>query len=612
MRHDKFSRQNILLYCLGMLPVVWLALRIAPFMENGLPGLIQNFGAAMSRPFHITLCEDSSKTVFVLLLCYGIAIGIYLSAQRNYRRREEHGSAQWGSPAQVNKKYADRVPAQNKILTQNVSVGLDSRRHRRNLNTLICGGSGAGKTRFFAKPNLCQTNSSYVVLDPKGELLRDTGNLLLAKGYDIKVLDLINMEKSHCYNPFVYLRSDNDIQRLVTNLFKNTTPKGSQSQDPFWDQAATMLLLALIFYLHYEAPPEEQNFPMVMEMIRAGEVREDDETYKSALDILFERLEMRNPEHIALKYYRSYHSGSGKTLKSIQITLISRLEKFNLESLASITQNDELELWSIGEKKTAVFAIIPDNDSSFSFLVGMLYTQLFQQLYYQADVIHGGRLPVHVHFLMDELANVALPDEFDKLLSTMRSREISVSIIIQNLAQLKALFEKQWESIVGNCDEFLYLGGNEQSTHEYVSKLLGKETIDTNTYGQSKGRNGSYSTNWQLAGRELMTPDEVRMLDNRYALLFIRGERPVEDLKFDILKHPNIALTTDGGAEPYRHGEDSISIAALSIDESLLKKAGTEPVSEDEYLFFCEEELEELLQKKMEEKQHEQENQEQD
>ena len=612
MRHDKFSQQNILLYCLGTIPVAWLALRIAPFMEDGLPGLIRNFGAAMSRPFYITLCGNSLKTILVLLLCYGLAIGIYLSTQRNYRRREEHGSAQWGSPVQVNRKYADKVPTRNKILTQNVSVGLDGRKHRRNLNTLVCGGSGAGKTRFFAKPNLCQANSSYVVLDPKGELLRDTGNLLSAKGYDIKVLDLINMEKSHCYNPFVYLRSDNDIQRLVTNLFKNTTPKGSQSQDPFWDQAATMLLLALIFYLHYEAPPEEQNFPMVMEMIRAGEVREDDETYKSALDILFERLEMRNPEHIALKYYRSYHSGSGKTLKSIQITLISRLEKFNLESLASITQNDELELWSIGEKKTAVFAIIPDNDSSFSFLVGMLYTQLFQQLYYQADVIHGGRLPVHVHFLMDEFANVALPDEFDKLLSTMRSREISVSIIIQNLAQLKALFEKQWESIVGNCDEFLYLGGNEQSTHEYVSKLLGKETIDTNTYGQSKGRNGSYSTNWQLAGRELMTPDEVRMLDNRYALLFIRGERPVEDLKFDILKHSNIALTTDGGAEPYRHGEDSISIAALSIDEGLLKKAGAEPVSEDEYLFFYEEELEELLQKKMEEKQHEQENQEQD
>ena len=609
MRQDKFSRQNILLYCLGTIPVTWLALLIAPYMEDGLAGLIWNFGPAMENPFHVVLCADSGRVAAVLLLCYALAIGVYLSTQRNYRRREEHGSAKWGWAAQVNRKYADAHSTENKILTQNVAIGLDGRKHRRNLNTLVCGGSGAGKTRFFAKPNLCQANSSYVVLDPKVELLVSTGKLLEAKGYSIRVLDLINMDRSHCYNPFVYLRDDNDIQRLVTNLFKNTTPKGSQSQDPFWDQAATMLLLALVFYLHYEAPPEEQNFPMVMEMIRAGDVREDDDTYKSALDILFERLEMRNPEHIALKYYRNYHSGSGKTLKSIQITLISRLEKFNLDSLASITQNDELELWSLGEQKTAIFAVIPDNDSSFNFLVGMLYTQLFQQLYHQADFIHGGRLPVPVHFLMDEFANVALPDEFDKLLSTMRSREISVSIIIQNLAQLKALFEKQWESIVGNCDEFLYLGGNEQSTHEYVSKLLGKETIDTNTYGRSKGRNGSYSTNWQLAGRELMTPDEVRMLDNRYALLFIRGERPLEDFKYDILKHPNIALTTDGGAEPYRHGEDLISIAALSIDERLLKKAGMKPVSDEEYLFFSEEEFEELLHKKMEEKKHEQENQ---
>lgn len=609
MRQDKFSRQNILLYCLGTIPVTWLALLIAPYMEGGLAGLIRNFGPAMENPFHVVLCADSGRVAAVLLLCYALAIGVCLSTQRNYRRREEHGSAKWGSTAQVNRKYADAHSTENKILTQNVAIGLDGRKHRRNLNTLVCGGSGAGKTRFFAKPNLCQANSSYVVLDPKGELLVSTGKLLEAKGYSIRVLDLINMDRSHCYNPFVYLWDDNDIQRLVTNLFKNTTPKGSQSQDPFWDQAATMLLLALVFYLHYEAPPEEQNFPMVMEMIRAGDVREDDDTYKSALDILFERLEMRNPEHIALKYYRNYHSGSGKTLKSIQITLISRLEKFNLDSLASITQNDELELWSLGEQKTAIFAVIPDNDSSFNFLVGMLYTQLFQQLYHQADFVHGGRLPVPVHFLMDEFANVALPDEFDKLLSTMRSREISVSIIIQNLAQLKALFEKQWESIVGNCDEFLYLGGNEQSTHEYVSKLLGKETIDTNTYGQSKGRNGSYSTNYQLAGRELMTPDEVRMLDNRYALLFIRGERPLEDFKYDILKHPNITLTTDGGAEPYRHGEDLISIAALSIDERLLKKAGMKPLSDEEYLFFSEEELEELLHKKMEEKKHEQENQ---
>ena len=604
VRRDKLSKQSILLYFFGMVPVIWIALLMAPYIDLGLLEFIKGFGEAMSRPFSITLCSGTLRSVLVMLIIYGFALALYLSSDRNYRRREEHGSARWGRPSQINRKYADPVPVENKILTQNVSIGLDGRKHMRNLNTLVCGGSGSGKTRYFAKPNIMNCNTSYCILDPKGEILASTGGLLKQKGYDIKVLDLVNMDRSHCYNPFVYLRNDNDIQRLVTNLFKNTTPKGSQTQDPFWDQAASMLLLALIFYLHYEAPPEEQNFPMVMEMIRAGEVREDDDSYRSVLDVLFERLEMRNPEHVALKYYRSYRAGSGKTLKSIQITLMSRLEKFNLESLASITQTDELELGSLGEKKTALFAVIPDNDSSFNFLVGMLYTQLFQQLYYRADIVHGGKLPVHVHFCMDEFPNVALPDEFDKLLSTMRSREISVSIIVQNLAQLKALFEKQWESIVGNCDEFLYLGGNEQSTHEYVSKLLGKETIDTNTYGQSKGRNGSYSTNWQITGRELMTPDEVRKLDNRYALLFIRGESPVEDLKYDITRHPNAKYTADGGAESYRHGEDHISIASVGISESMVMRAGAESVSKSEYLFFSDDEFEELLQMKMEEKKH--------
>ena len=604
MKQDKFDRAHIILYCLGILPVVWLALLVAPALGDGLIGFLQKAESIFNDPLHIEICEDSLKTVLVFLKGYAIGIGIFLSNDRNYRRREEHGSAKWGSPGTVNRKYASRNRTENKILTQNVAIGLNGRKHRRNLNVLVCGGSGSGKTRFFAKPNVMNANTSFVCLDPKGELLRDTGGLLKAKGYEIKVIDLINMEKSHCYNPFVYLRDDNDIQRLVTNLFKNTTPKGSQSQDPFWDQAATMLLLALVFYLHYEAPPEEQNFPMVMEMIRAGEVKEDDEDFRSTLDILFEKLEGKNPEHIALKYYKSYHSGSGKTLKSIQITLISRLEKFNLDSLASITQNDEMELWSLGEKKTAVYAVIPDNDSSFNFIVGMLYTQLFQQLYYQADVMHGGRLPVHVHFVMDEFANVALPDEFDKLLATMRSREISVSIIIQNLAQLKALFEKQWESIVGNCDEFLYLGGNEQSTHEYVTKLLGKETIDTNTYGQSKGRNGNYSINYQLTGRELMMPDEVRMLDNRYALLFIRGERPIMDLKYDILKHPNVALTTDGKMPPYQHGVDTRSIAAISIDPQLLNESVRIEAETHHYDILTSEELEEKI-NKLEEMQNE-------
>ena len=608
MREDKFSRTNIILYCLGLIPTVWLGLLAAPALRSGLPNLIRNLAVVFSNPFHIVWCEDSVKAVLIFICAYAMGIGIYLSTARNYRRREEHGSAHWGNAGQVNKKYENKAePEKNKILTQKTKIGLDGRKHRRNLNVLVCGGSGAGKTRFYAKPNIMQANTSFVILDPKGENVRDTGNLLKSKGYDIKVLDLINMDKSYCYNPFVYLHSDNDIQKLVTNIFKNTTPKGSQSQDPFWDQAAMMLLLALVFFLHYEAPPEEQNFPMVMEMIRSGEIKEDDDGFMSPLDRLFARLADRTPDHIALKYYRNYRSGSGKTLKSIQITLVARLEKFNLDSLAAITQSDEMELDKLGEKKTAIYAVIPDNDSSYNFIVGMLYTQLFQQLYYSADVKHGGRLPVHVHCVMDEFANVALPDEFDKLLSTMRSREISVSIIIQNLAQLKKLFEKEWESIVGNCDEFLYLGGNEQSTHEYVSKLLGKETIDMNTYGQSKGRNGNYSTNWQITGRELMTPDEVRMMDNKYALLFIRGERPIMDLKYDILKHPNIKLSADGGAEPYEHARPNYSIGSISFDSSVLKMEPFELTDEvGDFAILTEEEIEEILKnEKLEEENYE-------
>ena len=558
---------NPLVLCLfGILPVVWLGLLLAPAAHGGLPEIVARFPAVMNDPFHIELCGDSLKTVLVLLCAYGLAVGVILSSRRNYRRGEEHGSAKWGSARTVNRKYRAAEPEENKIFTQNVRMGLDGRKHRRNLNTVVVGGSGAGKTRFFAKPNLCQANTSFTVLDPKGELLRSTGHLLRQKGYEVRVLDLLNMEKSHCYNPFVYLRDDNDVQRLVTNLFKSTTPKGSQSNDPFWDTAASMLLLALIFYLKYEAPPDEQNFPMVMEMLRAADGREDCDEYTSPLDELFERLEMREPDHIAVKYYKDYHSGSAKTLKSIQITLAARLEKFNLSSLAALTATDELDLPSLGEKKVALFALIPDNDTSFNFLVSILYTQLFQQLFYLADHKYGGSLPVPVHFLMDEFSNVSLPEDFSKILAVMRSRNVYVSIILQNVAALKALFEKEWESILGNCDEFLYLGGNETSTHKLISEsYLGKSTIDTNTYGKSSGRNGNYSTNYQFSGRELLTPDEVRMLDNRYALLFIRGERPVMDEKYDILKHPNIALTEDGGAASYEHGGTENAVATLSF-----------------------------------------------
>ena len=594
MNQGNDRRAAVILSLIGIISVVWLGLLIAPSVKGGLPEILTSLMNAMNDPFHIELCEDSVKAVLVLLLCYGMGVGIYFSTRRNYRRREEHGSAKWGSASAVNKKYAQQPKSENKLLTQNVAIGLNAKKHRRNLNTLVIGGSGAGKTRFFCKPNLMQCcRNSYFVLDPKGEIVRDVGELLSQKEYEVRVLDLISMEKSHCYNPFVYLQSDNDIQRLVTNLFKATTPKGSQSNDPFWDTSASMLLSALVYYLHYEAPEDEQNFAMVMEMLRAGAIENEEDSRPTPLDYLFADLEMDRPDHIALKYYRSYHAGSAKTLKSIQITLAARLEKFNLESLAALTCTDELDLASMGEKKVALFAIIPDNDSSFNFLVSILYTQLFQQLFFSADHIHGGALPIPVHFLMDEFANVSLPDDFDKILSVMRSRGVSVSIILQNLAQLKALFEKQWESIVGNCDEFLYLGGNEQSTHKYVSELLGKSTIDTNTYGKSSGRSGNYSTNYQISGRELLTPDEVRMLDNQYAILFIRGERPVLDFKYDILKHPNVALTADGKAGVYQHGAVRSDIATIEVTYLDPKTLPDTEVPETDYVLLSDEDFDE-------------------
>ena len=576
------KRTGSIMAVLGVIPVTWAALMVAPFLSQGLAGIVTGFTTGMNDPIKITWCADSMKAILIFLVIYGMGIGVYLSTRRNYRRGEEHGSAKWGDARQLCKKYADKDKQQNIILTQNTRIGLDGRKHHRNLNVMVVGGSGAGKTRFFAKPNIMQANTSFVVLDPKGEILRDTGGLLEKQGYDIKVLDLINTEKSHGFNPFVYLRSDKDVLRLVSNLIRNTTPKGAQSNDPFWERAETALLEALILYLVNEAPPEEQNFPMVMEMINAAEVKEEDEEYASVLDELFERLAMNDPEHLAVKQYHIFKLAAGKTAKSILISLGVRLEKFNLPQIASIVSYDELDIPSLGERKTALFAIIPDNDSSLNFIIGMMYSSVFQELYYIADHVHGSRLPTHVHCVMDEFANVALPDEFDKLLATMRSREISVSIIIQNIAQLKALFEKQWESIIGNCDEFLYLGGNEISTHKMISEsYLGRATIDTNTYGKSTGRSGSYSTNYQLSGRELYTADEVRMLDNRYALLFIRGEHPIQDEKYDILRHPNISFTADGGMPPYMHGQ-----APLAFDPGEVLLSGEygdyEALSEEE------------------------------
>ena len=443
----------------GIIPVILAALTVAPFLSDGLAGIVKDLTHSMNNPINIQWCADSPKAILVFLAAYGAGIGVYFSTRRNYRRGEEHGSAKWGNARRTCKKYAEKDSRKNLILTQNVRIGLDGRMHRRNLNVLVVGGSGAGKTRFYAKPNIMQANTSYVVLDPKGEILRDTGYLLERYGYDIKVLDLIHTERSHGFNPFVYLRDDKDVLRLVNNLIRNTTPKGAQSSDPFWERAETALLEALILYLVNEAPPEEQNFSMVMEMINAAEVREDDEEYASVLDELFERLAMRDPEHLAVKQYHIFKLAAGKTAKSILISCGARLAPFDIAELRELMSYDEMELDTIGDRKTALFVIISDTDDTFNFVVAIMYSQLFNLLCDKADDIYNGRLPVHVRCLLDEFANIGQIPKFDKLIATIRSREISASIILQSQSQLKTIYKDAADTITGNCDCTLFLGG---------------------------------------------------------------------------------------------------------------------------------------------------------
>lgn len=555
--------------CLVFLPFVWwaaaiTACAIAP--DKNFIQILETLSEKLEQPFFITYTPYTFKCILIFTAAYFLGIGIYESQKRNYRRGVEHGSAKWGNVSEICRRYCEKQYTQNLLLTQHFRMGLDGYKHKRNLNVLVVGGSGAGKSRTYAIPNIMQCNCSMVITDPKAELLRKTGGVLERNGYEVRVFDLINPETSWCYNPFAYVRDDKDVLKLINNLIRNTTPKGAQSSDPFWEKSETALLQALMLYLLHEAPPEEQNFPMIMEMLGSAQVKEDDEDYQSPLDILFERLEMRDPESIAVKQYAIYKQAAGKTAKSILISVGVRLAAFNLKQIANLTCTDELDLYSIGEKKVALFCCIPDADTSMNYLVGMIYSNLFQTLYYVADRKYGGRLPIPVHCIMDEWPNVALPDDFDKILATMRSRGISCSIIIQNIAQMKALFKDSYESLIGNCDEFLYLGGNEKEGHKYVSELLGKETLDTNTYGQTKGRSGSYSVNYQQTGRELLTPDEIRLLDNRKAILFIRGERPIMDDKYDLKKHVNFRYTEDGGASPYDYAKIPLAHDDLKID----------------------------------------------
>ena len=552
--------------------MVWAALLIAQSLGGGLPDLISNLTSALQSPLDIRWTEHSLTSILVCSGLYIMGICLYQSTQGRTRDGEEHGSAQWASPRQVNAMFCQK---QNKILTQHVKLGLDAHKHRRSLNVLVIGGSGAAKTRSYVLPNILEANTNYVITDPKMEVLTATGGYLKQKGFDLRVLNLVNLEQSDGYNPFRYLRDEKDALRLVNNLIQATTPKGSHESDPFWTKAETALLQAIILMLFQEAPEQEQNFSMVMRVLEYAEVKEEDEEYVSPLDLLFNAIERENPTSVAVRQYKVFKMAAGKTAKSILVSTAVRLAPFNLPQIQAITDHDDMDLYTLGEKKCALYAVIPDNDTTYNFLVSLLYSQVFQTLYYCADQIHHGPLPRHVHFVLDEAPSVNLPG-LPRELSTMRSRNISCSTIIQNMAQIKELFKDSWETIPGNSDSLLYLGGNESSTHKYISEALGKSTIDTKTHGETKGRSGSWSTNMQISGRELLTPDEVRRLDNRYAILLIRGAGPVMDLKYDLNKHPAIRYTSLGGGPPYIHHGTSNTpaitghelFAAFSADEN--------------------------------------------
>ena len=562
---------DTLFYLIGIIPVVWLALLLAQSLGGGLPGLLRNLTSALEQPTNIIWTDKSLPTILICLAAYGMAVLLYRTNQGRTRGGEEHGSAAWATPASVNAQFAqkDSIP-----LTQHVRLGMDTHKHRRSLNVLVIGGSGAAKTRSFVLPNILTANTNYVITDPKSEVLLATGGYLKEQGYDVRVLNLVNLEQSDGYNPFRYLRDEKDVLKLVNNLIQSTTPKGCHESDPFWTKAETALLQAIILMLFQEAPEYEQNFSMVMRVLEYAEVREEDEGHVSPLDLLFESIERRKPDSVAVRQYKVFKLAAGKTAKSILVSTAVRLAPFNLPQIQALTEHDDMDLYTLGEKKVALYAVIPDNDNTFNFLVSLLYAQAFQALYYSADQIHHGPLLRHVRFVLDEFAAMPLPG-FTRELATMRSRSISASVIIQNMAQIKELYKDSWETIPGNCDTILYLGGNESSTHKYVSEMFGKATIDTKTHGQTKGKSGSYSTNFQMSGRELLTPDEVRKLDNRYALLFIRGASPVMDEKYNLMHHPAISCSSLGGAAPYIHHGTK---PAVYTGRPLLRVGGTEAI----------------------------------
>ena len=575
-------------------PVVWvllgifsvyLAVAAASAYEEGSNIFVWmgRFSEVLKCPSLLRWTPYTVKCIVIVLLLCAFAVLLYRSDREKRRPGGEYGTAKWEAAETMNQKYADK-DGPNVILTQHVSIGMDGYKHQRNLNVLVVGGSGSGKTRYFCKPGLMDANCSYLVVDPKGEMLRSTGHFLKSQGYDIKVFDLIHPRQSDGYNPFRYIREEPDVLKLMDNLVKNTTPPKGASNDPFWEKAEIALDSALMLYLLSEAPKEEQTFEMLMFMLECARVTEEDDQYPTPLDLLFQSLEERDPTHVAVREYKVYKQAAGKTAMSILVTASVRLSAFIFPQYTNIMQEDEMDFGSLGERKRAIFCITPVNDGSMNYLVSMLFTQCFQELYLRADERYDGRLPVPVRVIQDEWANVPQPDSYPKVLATCRSYNIGIDIIVQNIQSIKARYRDEYQSIIGNCDTLLFLGGgNEPESLEFMSKLLGKETISIRTRGQTRGRSGSSSINYQLTGRELMTPDEIRRMPTRDALLLIRGESPVRDRKYNIKKHPNYRYTQDGGAKPYIHNPPPAPDYALTDLPYVFRTLDDFRFLEDEY-----------------------------
>lgn len=525
--------------------------------------ILNKFNAAIKNPFGHYYNANTLRAVIYGSLIYGMAVLMYVTSRRNLMHGKEYGTARFADIRMVNKALADKDESKNRILSNNVRMSTDTSVTGLNNNMLVIGGSGAGKTFFIVKPNIMQMmlNNSFIATDPKGEIARATANMLKKNGYNVKVLNLIDMAKSDGYNPFRYIREENDVVKLVTNIISNTTPKETAPTDPFWEKSESMFLQALFYYVWLEMPPNRKNFQSVLELLSEAEVdaKGNDSKLTKKMKQLAKTSKLKQ-NHPAYKQYMKVIRGAGDTVRSIIISANSRLALLENPQILRILSKDDLHLEELGigvngdkHTRTALFCIIPDSDKSYNFIVGMLYTQLFQELYFQADFKNDGKLPIQATLMMDEFANVALPDDFCSLLSTMRSRRISSIIIIQNLAQIKALFKDTWETITGNCDTLVYLGGNEKSTHQYISEMLGKSTIDKRSTGETRGVHGSASRNYDVLGRELMTPDEVRNMSNKKCLIFIKGFNPIFDDKYIPFRHKNFSQTEDGGGKAYVH-----------------------------------------------------------